>query len=697
MKRLYVLLFALTLCRGISFADERDSLMAVIEAGKQDTGTVKAYLRLARIELSEDHMKAIEQAELALKLAGQIQSDKFIGKSYFEIGYSYFTYGYAKEGVEYLKKALPYFEKAPHCELDLARTWNNLGNAYNRLGKNKEALDSYLTSKKISESINDRKGVAGVYNNLGNIYLSQQLPLKAREYFLTAMKMNTELDNKPWLAINLMNLGITYYDVEDYDSAEYFFLKSKALYEEMGSKAPNLSSVMQNLGNAATAKKEYVKALNYFQQALDFNKEIGNESNNCLLLSNIASAYIERFDFLKARQALEQAVELSKKYDNLSALKVAYETFSILSEKTGDYKAAHEYYKKFTALKDSLSNADIKTQMEKMEETFKEEKQQKEIEFLTQKNQMQESRSKMILWFSVGAGVLLLMLIAGMYRRYQLKQKANRDLELRNIEIELQKNIIEEKNKDISDSIYYAKQIQSTLLPNPDEIKKVFPEFFIMFRPKNIVSGDFYWFANRGSRVMIAAADCTGHGVPGAFMSMIGIDKLNQAILEINLSKPSDILSSVNLNVKAALKQNEEHTASRDGMDIALCSFDLQRMRLEFAGANRPLWIVRDGQLLEYSSTKAAVGGITSEMQEFINHEVEIRKGDHVYLFSDGYADQFGGDKGKKMMTRNFKKLLVSIYDKAMQSQKDLLEETLDQWKGHIEQLDDILVIGIKV
>jgi serine phosphatase RsbU (regulator of sigma subunit) len=224
---------------------------------------------------------------------------------------------------------------------------------------------------------------------------------------------------------------------------------------------------------------------------------------------------------------------------------------------------------------------------------------------------------------------------------------------------------------------------------------KIFPESFGLYKPKSVVSGDVYWYHKKNNLALIAAVDCTGHGVPGALMSMIAVEKLNEAIAQ-NIFRPSEILSHLNKGVKSTLKQKED-SVSKDGMDIALCCFDLEKNILNFSGAMRPLWIIRNKELLEYKPTKTSIGGITSDEQNFIEHEIKIQKGDSIYIFSDGYADQFGGDKGKKMMTKNMKDLLLSIQNISMIEQEKILNDKLTGWQGEFEQVDDILVIGIKI
>ena len=257
--------------------------------------------------------------------------------------------------------------------------------------------------------------------------------------------------------------------------------------------------------------------------------------------------------------------------------------------------------------------------------------------------------------------------------------------------------MIEHQKKEITDSIEYAKTIQHAMLPNDSEIYELFPNSFVLFSPKDIVSGDFYWFKKVNDIHFVAAADCTGHGVPGAFMSMIGNDKLNFAIQEKKLLQPSQILSELNKGVKAALKQNDTDSKSRDGMDIVLCAFDFKNKKLQYAGANRVLYKISNSEITEYSPTKSAIGGFTPEDFEFKNNSIEYVAGDVFYLFTDGYADQFGGDTGKKLMTKNFKKLLLSVSSKPLIEQKEEIRKTFESWKGDHEQIDDVLVIGVKV
>lgn len=294
------------------------------------------------------------------------------------------------------------------------------------------------------------------------------------------------------------------------------------------------------------------------------------------------------------------------------------------------------------------------------------------------------------------------------YRTYKLmhdKQQLEKVVRERTLEVVAQKEEIE-KNRDeiarnvknITDSIRYAKRIQRAIFPTDSDIKKLLPASFVFFRSKGIVSGDFYWVEKKEDKVLFAAVDCTGHGVPGAFMSLVANNLLNQAINEHGYTRPGFILDEVNSGLTATLHQSYEESNVKDGMDIALCSIDYENKILEYAGAYNPLLIVRNGELIEIKADKFPIGVFLGEsLKKFTNHQIQLEKGDMIYVFSDGYADQFGGEKNKKFKKREFKKLLVDISRMSPEEQYKKLENTLEKWQGNNEQVDDIVVIGVKI
>jgi len=282
------------------------------------------------------------------------------------------------------------------------------------------------------------------------------------------------------------------------------------------------------------------------------------------------------------------------------------------------------------------------------------------------------------------------------YRNQMEEKVAAQTLEIRNQkeEVERQSERVTELYVDLQASIDYAQRLQSTILPGADAIREVFPNHFVMYRPKATVSGDFYWFANKGKKLMFAAADCTGHGVPGAFMSLVGHNALNQATKVY--FKPSQVLNTVNRLSAQALRADENQMV-RDGMDIALCSVDRDAMELEFSGAQNPAYVVRNGELIELSGDAFSIGSYVNGEREFTGKKMDLQAGDCIYTFSDGYADQFGGPQSKKFMRKQFRQLLVEIHTLPMEEQHKVIESRFDAWRGELEQVDDVLVIGVRV
>jgi serine phosphatase RsbU (regulator of sigma subunit) len=267
----------------------------------------------------------------------------------------------------------------------------------------------------------------------------------------------------------------------------------------------------------------------------------------------------------------------------------------------------------------------------------------------------------------------------------------------RTIEIEKQRDKIAEQNREITSSIMYAQRIQSAVLPDEEYTSNILPQHFILFKPRDIVSGDFYWMTEKGNYILVAAADCTGHGVPGAFMSMLGVSLLNEIVNITKKYQANEILESLRYNVKETLSQRGKKNEARDGMDIALCIMDFNNHTAQFAGAYNPLVLIRNSEPVIYKGDKMPIGIHVGHEKPFTNHSFEIAKDDMIYLYTDGYADQFGGPEEKKFKSCTFRQLLADIHNKPLEKQKEILDKTISDWKGELSQVDDIMVIGIRV
>ncbi|MCX6294511.1 MAG: SpoIIE family protein phosphatase, partial [Bacteroidetes bacterium] len=268
----------------------------------------------------------------------------------------------------------------------------------------------------------------------------------------------------------------------------------------------------------------------------------------------------------------------------------------------------------------------------------------------------------------------------------------------RTSEVVKQKEIIEESNKHITDSIKYAKRIQEAFLPSENSVTEHLKNAFVLYKPKDIVSGDFYWIERKENKILFAVVDCTGHGVPGAFMSIIGFNGLNQIVNEYNYTRPADILTHLNKSITNTLRQHVEDSKIRDGMDVAICSIDLENNKLEFAGAFSPLFILRNNEVLKFKGDKHPIGNFVGvEEYEFTNNEIDLLPEDKIYIFSDGFVDQFGGPNGKKLKYNYFRKLLLDNHKKPMPKQKEAINSFFEEWRNGFEQIDDVCIIGVAI
>jgi len=353
----------------------------------------------------------------------------------------------------------------------------------------------------------------------------------------------------------------------------------------------------------------------------------------------------------------------------------------------------------YNSLKDSIIREENLNQISELETKYETERVSRENELLNTQNMLQETelkRQRVMIYSLIGIFVVILGSAFLLFRAYRAIKHANFLLEEQNIEIKHQRDQIFQQKQEITDSIHYASRIQTAILP-PETFLDNLDDHFILYKPRDIVSGDYYWMTQKDNKTIVVAADCTGHGVPGAFMSMLGISFLNEIVNKGESTEANEILNSLRANVVNSLHQTGEEGEQQDGMDLALCVIDNDRTKLWYAGAYNPLYLIRKGELTEIKPDKMPIGIHKEKSESFKNNVVPIQKGDALYMFSDGYVDQFGGPKAKKFMSKNFKELLISIHKKAMNQQKEILDNTIEDWKGNVEQIDDILVMGLRV
>jgi serine phosphatase RsbU (regulator of sigma subunit) len=468
----------------------------------------------------------------------------------------------------------------------------------------------------------------------------------------------------------------------------------------MGDK-PGAAGVYNNIGVVYMYLNDYEKSLEYHFKVLKIREETNDVLASAGSYHNIGNVYIKQNKLKEAYYYLTHSLQIFKQVGFKEGIKDTYSSLSDLYDKSGDYKKACEYDKLYIDLKDSLLNEKSSRQIVEMNAKYDSEKKDKALitkdteiakqQAETEKQNLQRNA------FIIGL-VLVLVLAFFIFRSYRQKRTANELLKEKNGLIETQKKLVEEKNNKITDSLTYAKRIQQAILPTQELVKLILPQSFIFFKPKDIVSGDFYWMhAINKDEILFTVVDCTGHGVPGALMSIIGYNLLEQVVKEHHIYEPAMILKEVSKLMKDSLKQNDESAEVKDGMDIALCKINYQNKELEYAGAHNSLYLIRNGILTETKADRRSVGISHSKSDSFLNHKIKLEKEDCLYIFSDGYADQKGGAENKKLFYSTFKELLVTIHQLPLEEQKEYLKKTITEWIGNKEQIDDMLIIGVKI
>lgn len=629
----------------------------------------------------------------ALKLFEELKDGKSLGSCYINIGTIHGAKGNYKDALIFLKKGAQYKE-AVNDKKGTSIAYNNIGNMYSDQGKYPEALDYLTKSLKLKEEIGDKSGISISYNNIALIYELQGKRDDAIAYHFKSLKLKEELKDKIGISVSYSNLATLYTAKKQYnDALKYDFLALK-LKEELGEKQ-GIALCLSNIGIIYSQQKNSKEALKYQSKAFKLMEEMGYEKDIVTTGNALGNTYEQNHDFEKALEYYEKALKKAKDIDYREGIKDIYGNMSSAYKGLGNYPKALEYTTLYYQEKDSLMNKEVAKQVTEINTKYQTEKKEQEIQLLTKEQQLKDKtlREQRVVRIALIAGLGLLFILSfTLYNRYRFKQKANTLLEK-------QKKEIQEQNILITDSIDYAKTIQEAVFPSESKMRNFFPDSFVLYKPKAIVSGDFYQVAEKNNKIICTVADCTGHGIPGAFMSLLGFNMLENIIEKTDDLTPSIILTELNQKMISTMSQNSaNHTSVRHGMDATLIVIDKEAMELQFAGAHNSLYLIRNHVLKEIKADKLSVGSLKDgQVVPFSNHIIPIQKGDIFYMFSDGFPDQIGGPNRKKFYYPPFKELLLSVHLQDVQEQKTKLDKTITEWRGERDQTDDILVVGIRI
>ncbi len=717
-------------------ARKADSIASVIGSEKL---LVKTKFQVGFVYYSQNNFdKAIQHFNESLRLAKKVENSDDEALALNRLGNSYQLKTSYLTALDFYSKALD-INKATNNKAEVARTLVNLANIYSIIGQYQRSIEHFLEAMSIHESIGEREGLAWASLGIARLFKRLDLNEKAMQYAESALVYYREIEHQTGQSVGvtlcLNEIGSIYHEMGNLNKA----LEYNRMVIDINEKNGNIHGQASNyltLGIIYLEKNNVELSFNNLTKSLKLKEQVGDSLDLSLLYRKLGEIEEKKGNYAQALAFLNNSLTFAQQHRLTPDISEAFLGMSAIYNKMGKFKDALVAYTNHSAYKDSLNSSEIS----RLEMQYEFEKREKEQELLArQREAIQEvklERQRAVLLFFVIAFVLVGILAVIIFKSYKEKKKTNQLLVAQNneisrqkLEIENQKDEIEQqrdyvtKQRDqiaeqqrlITDSILYASRIQNAVLPSAKRINELPWESFVFYRPKNIVSGDFYWVSNLSDgRILIAVADCTGHGVPGAFMSMLGITMLREIASKTNVLSPAEMLGELRKMVILSLNQQTGQVDQADGMDMAISIIDPKTLSMEFAGAYLSCIVVRKGffaedetkqnpriynsnglSLIEFRGKKMPIGHHVLGEAAFENLNFQLEKEDTLYLFSDGYIDQFGGERNTKFLMQNFRQLLFSINSLDLASQKQKIDQTITTYKGEKKQVDDMLVMGV--
>ncbi len=668
-----------------------DSLRQVIKTTPSDTIKVKVLNDLSWIYKELGHYdQALQTAQRAKEKGQRAGFEKGEAASFIYIGIIYDLQGHYDQALEYYHKAFEFYKQAEN-RTGMSSCYINIGLIHKNQRHYERALEFYHKALELYKQLGDRKGMASCYNNIGQIHKTQDYYNRALEFYRKSLNIKKQIGYRAGMANSFYNIGDLYITLYKKDTLT---AESRQFKRE----------IQQYHPYALLDSARY-----YQQKALQLAKKIGRQSTITNASMGLANILQQKEEYEEALPYYHKATRIANSTGARPRLYEAYKRLSECYKELDQYQKAYEYHVKYAAIQDSVHSVESKKKIAQMEQQYKAEKRKRKI--AEQEAELQKQR----LWlYSTGGGLFIILLFSGiLYNRFRVIRRQKRVIETAH-------HTLEQKNREITASINYAKRIQEALLGKEEHETSKLPPHFVLLLPQATVSGDFYWGVKKEGHWYIAAADCTGHGVPGGFLTMLGTAFLNEITSRPEQVAPATILNELRERFIKELGEEEKEADTgmrmRDGMDISLLRLNLKTNEAQWAGANNPLYVIRhknkasidkkeiktlqkkDEQLYDIPPDKQPIS-YTQDPQPFTNHKLKLQKDDSLYMFSDGYPDQFGGPRGKKFKKKRFKRTLLDLQAKNMKEQKEQLDKTIKEWmaQNDEEQIDDICVLGLKI
>lgn len=677
-----------------------EEVTAKLQNCKVDTTRVNLLIELSLIWDLTDHGKSFNAAAEALSIAQKINYKKGMAEALNNMGSS-------AQGLAEYSQALNYYKQLE----DSAVKWNipffkmtaklNTANLYRNKGDFSNASQLYFEALKWSEAENNILFRAITENNLGMLYERQGKFDEALEYYNKSMESHRLNGDTTEFSKPLIDIGNVYALTGRFKEALNYYLRGYEL-NLLLKKKDGVSSALNNMAIVYFELGDKNKSLEYFRRSLQYDVEMKEMDGVCNAYSNLSNYYLQINDLNRAFIMADSSLKIALNYRILPSIKSAYSMLADICYTQKKFEEAYDYSQLFSSYKDSVLNETSVKQLSQLQSFYQTEKKEKELLIKEKEHEkdVAEIKSQNAWKITFATGFILMLLSAFLiFRGYKQKQRANNELTEKNKiieeqkgQVEKQRDLIEEKQKEILDSINYAKRIQYTLLAHDQFLKDNLKEHFTYFKPKDIVSGDFYWATRQDDKFYLAVCDSTGHGVPGAFMSLLNIGFLSEAINEKGIEKPNEVFDYVRMKLTNTISKEGQ----KDGFDGILVCFDQKTNSITYAAGNNAPIFIQQGQLMELDANRMPVG-VGERKENFTLYTIDAKPGDVLYLYTDGYADQFGGPKGKKFKYKQLNELLLAIHGKTVTEQHSELKNAFENWKGDLEQVDDVCVIGIKI
>ncbi len=667
-----------------------DSLKALLKIEQSDTNIANIYNRLANLYRFIDPLLHREYSLKAISISRKANFSPGLASGYNLYGQVFENEGQYQTALLYYDSSLTRWKQLNNEEQE-AKMDLNIANVYNRIADYPSATDYTIRSLKLQEKLKNKFGLAVCNLTLGNIYFQQNDIPGAIKAYETGFKLNRESSNNPELEASLLgNIGAMFEQMNKYDSALHYFRIAIETFSKNGM-TTRVASYYNNMGSCFKQLKDYDSSMYYSRLGLAINLKLNHPEGAASSFLSLGNTELAFGNPDSALVNFQHGLLIAKQIGTRDLESEFYYALSKNYEKKKQFETSLDYLHKYINLNDSLHGEKQTMAIEQMKKSYEMDKKNQAMLIAATQTKLAEEANRRNAILFVSGGILLLLVIVVIFFMLRNKQKHNSVLEKKNDEISLQK-------EEITASITYARRIQQSVMPDERILKKSKLDYFILNKPRDIVSGDFYWLAEKEGRTYIAVADCTGHGVPGALVSVIGINMLNKIIEQPGKPSSSEILEFLHVLVINALNKDAEVRDTSDGMDIGLLCIDATSKKAFFSGAGRPLYYTDNAGFHLIKGDRYSVAGEKKEGDApFSEFEISITDKTTFYLSSDGYVDQFGEATGKKFLSKKFHELLAIVSSLPMNEQAERIEKEFLNWKGSLEQVDDVMVLGVRI